>query len=262
MVPLNYMKRTAAKILCIVCLFVVNQGYLTGQDRPFRIGFQASPVFSGMRNKDDLIVKTGGNLGLKLGAISDIYLKNNLSVTLGINLAFHEGGEFQYEVGGNFLPDSELNDPLLQTGDKPLPDGVKIRYQVHYLEFPVGLKFRTEAKENMTWFFEAPVLTFSFLTRARGDIETADYFYEKENIRKDIGFANIFLGLGAGVEYAISQNNSLIGGLYFQRGLFDVTSDKGYFAFPNPDIIPTYFKVDEDSRASIGNLILCLGILF
>jgi len=256
------MKRITAKILCIMCLLVTGCGYLSGQDRPFRIGFQASPVFSGMRNNEDLIVKSGGNLGLKLGAISDIYYKENISLTIGLNLAFHEGGEFLYEVGGNFLPESELSDPLLQTGDKPLPDGVKIRYQVQYLEIPVGLKFRTASNGNMNWFFEAPVLTFSFLTRGRGDIETEDYLYEQENISKDLVVANIFLGLGAGVEYALSKNNSLIGGLYFQRGLFDVTRDHGHFAYPNPDIIPTYITVQEDSRATIGNLILCLGILF
>lgn len=256
------MKRTAAKILCIVCLLGVYHGYLSAQDRPFRIGFQASPVFSGIRNKDDLIVKTGGNLGLKLGAISDIYFKDNLSFTLGLNLAFHEGGEFQYEIGGNFLPDSELSDPLLQTGDKPLQDGVKIRYQLQYLEFPVGLKFRTEQKGNTTWFFEAPVLTFSFLTRGRGDIETSDFLYEQENFYKDLVVANVFLGLGVGIEYAISSNNALIGGLYFQRGLFDVTRDNGHTAFLNPDVIPTYITVQEDSRATIGNLVLCLGILF
>lgn len=252
----------AAKILCIVCLLVVSFGYLSGQDRPFRIGFQASPVFSGIRNREDIIVKNGGNLGLKLGAISDIYFKDNLSFTLGINLAFHEGGEFLYEVGGNYLPNSDLNDPLLQTGDKPLPDGVKIRYQLQYLEFPVGLKFRTQSNGNFNWFFEAPVLTFSFLTRGRGDIETEDYRYSNENINKDLVFANVFLGLGAGIEYPISQNNALIAGLYFQRGLFDVTKDNGYTAYHNPDIIPTYLKVQEDSRATIGNLILCLGILF
>ena len=256
------MKRTAAKILCIILMQVGLHAHLTAQDRTFRIGFQASPVFSGMRNKDDLIVKNGGNLGLKLGAISDIYFKNNLSFTLGLNLAFHEGGEFLYEIGGNYLPDSELSDPLLQTGDKPLPDGVKIRYQLQYLEVPVGLKFRTEEKGNITYFFEAPILTFSFLTRGRGDIESEDFLYEQENIYKDLIVANIFFGLGAGVEYAISKNNSLIGGLYWQRGLFDVTKDKGWRAIHNPDIIPTYLKQEDDSRATIGNLILCLGILF
>lgn len=256
------MKRIVAKISCIVLIMGSLHGYVSGQDRPFRIGFQASPVFSGIRNNDNLIVKNGGNLGLKLGVISDIYFKNNLSFTLGANLALNEGGEFIYDIGGNYLPDSELSDPFLQTGDKPLPDGVKIRYQAQYLEFPVGLKFRLEGKGNFTYFFEAPVLTFSILMRGRGDIETNDYLYEQENIYKDLALTNIFLGFGAGLEYAISKNNSLIGGLYWQRGLFDVTKDNGWRAIPNPEIFPTYIRQEEDSRATIGNLVLCLGILF
>ena len=256
------MKRTIAKILCVGVLVMTLQSYLSGQNNVFRIGFQASPVFSGIRNNNDLIVKNGGSLGLKLGAISDIPWKEHSSFTLGLNFAFHEGGQFLYEVGGNYLPNSDLSDPLLQTGDKPLPDGVKIRYQLQYLEIPAGLKFRTNEKGNATYFLEAPVITLAFLMRGRGDIETEDYIKEQENIKKDLVVPNIFLGLGAGVEYAMSQNNSLIAGLYFQRGLIDFTQDHGNSAVHNPDIIPTYLTEQDDSRATIGNLILFLGILF
>ena len=143
----------------------------------------------------------------------DIRWKEHTSITLGLNFAFHEGGEFLYEVGGNYLPNSDLSDPLLQTGDKPLPDGVTIRYQLQYLEVPVGLKFRFKEKGNVTYFLEAPVLTFSFLTRGRGDIESEDFLYEQENIKKDLVVPNLFIGFGAGMEYAISQNNSLKGGI-------------------------------------------------
>lgn len=256
------MKRTMAKIWCAGILVLILHAHVYGQDRSFRIGFQASPVFSGIRNNNDLIVKNGGNLGAKLGAISDIRWKEHTSITLGLNFAFHEGGEFLYEIGGNYLPNSDLSDPLLQTGDKPLPDGVKIRYQLQYLEVPVGLKFRLNEKGNTTYFLEAPVLTFSFLTRGRGDIESEDFLKEQENIKKDLVVPNLFIGFGAGMEYAISQNNSLIGGLYWQRGIIDFTQDHGNSAVLNPDIIPMYLTEQDDSRATVGNLILFLGILF
>lgn len=256
------MKRTIAKILCVSVLVFTLQAYLSGQDNVFRIGFQASPVFSGIRNNNDLIVKNGGNVGLKLGAISDIPWKEHSSFTLGLNFAFHEGGQFLYEVGGNYLPNSDLSDPLLQTGDKPLPDGVKITYNLQYIEIPAGLKFRTEEKGNFTYFLEAPVMTFAFLMRGRGDIETEDYIKEQENIKKDLVVPNVFLGLGAGVEYAMSQNNSLIGGLYFQRGLIDFTKNHGNSAVHNPEGFPVYITEQDDSRATVGNWILFLGILF
>lgn len=258
----KHMKRITAKILCILLTVAGTAGLTLAQDREFRIGFQASPVFSGLRSHDDLIVKNGGNLGLKLGAISNIYFKNNISFTAGINLAFHEGGEFLYEIGGNYLPNSELSDPLLQTGDKPLPDGVRIRYQLQYLEFPVGLKFRTEEKGNITWFAEAPTVSLSILMRGRGDIESEDFNYPQENIYRDLVPINFFIGFGGGMELAISSTNTLVGGLYWQRGMLDVTRDKGYRAIPNPDIIPPYIHDQENSRATIGNLVLFIGILF
>ncbi len=132
------MKRKAVKILCVI--LVISGTRLAAQDRALRFGFQISPLTSWVKNNDQLIVKNGGNVGLKLGTTADIYFKDNYSFTLGFNLAFHEGGEFLYEIGGNYLPNSELSDEMLQTGDKPLPDRVKIRYNLQYLDFPVGFK--------------------------------------------------------------------------------------------------------------------------
>jgi Outer membrane protein beta-barrel domain len=261
------MKRTAVKILC-VCMVLMNIiGPLSAQDRKVRIGFQTSPVFSTVRTNENLILKNGGNFGLKLGATGDIHFKENYSFTLGLNLAFHEGGEFLYEIGGNLFPNSELSDELLQTGDKPLPDGVMVRYKLQYLEFPVGFKIRTEQKGYFTYFLEAPVFTFSFLTRGRADIETEDYIYEGENVYKDLAVANVFWGFGGGVEYALSANTALVGGIYYQKGMFDFTRDNGHLAIENPDEDPNvpnddYFKTDENSRATVRNIVLRLGIIF
>lgn len=260
------MKRMAVKILC-VCLLIGMQISLYGQERALRIGFQTSPTFSWITNSDNLIVRNGGNLGLKLGTTADIYFRENYSFTMGLNLAFHEGGEFLYEIGGNYLPQSELSDEILNTGDKPLPDETKIRYSLQYIEFPIGLKLRTKEFGYKRYFIEAPVFTFSFLTRGRGDIETDDATYEGENIYKDLSVVNIFWGLGGGLEYAISQNNSLIAGLYYQNGLFDFTRDKGWRSIDNPDEDPNdptddYLRQTDDSKARVSNIVLKLGIIF
>jgi len=78
---------------------------------------------------------------------------------------------------------------------------------------------------------------------------------------------NIFWGLGAGLEYSISQNNALVGGIYYQNGFFDFIRDEGFWAIDNPDKdindpATYYLKPTEDSRAQVGNLVLRLGILF
>ena len=260
------MKRKVTKILCV--LLVLSGVTLTAQDRDLRFGFQVSPFSSTVKSNENLIVPNEGNVGIKLGATADIRFKTNSSFTLGFDLAFHEGGEFIYEIGGNFLPNSELSDEILNSGDKPLPDGVKIRYNLTYLDFPIGIKFRTkEGNGNMRYWLEAPVFTFSFLTRGRADIETDGAIYEHENVYKDMSVINIFWGLGAGLEYALSQNNSFYAGLYYQKGFFDFTRDEGWRAVERPGQDPNdpnddYIKQTDDSKASVGNVVLKLGMLF
>jgi hypothetical protein len=144
---------------------------------------------------------------------------------------------------------------------------VKIKYSLQYLEFPLGLKIRSREFGYIKYFIEAPVFTFSFLTRGRGDIKTNDFVYKQENIYKDLGLVNIFWGLGAGIEYSISQNNALIGGIYFQNGLFDFIRNNGHRAIVNPDEDPNdptddYFIQQEDSRSKVSNLVIRMGILF
>lgn len=255
------MKRKDAKILCIIALITISTTVMA-QERALRIGFSVSPMASWLSNNNNNIVRTGGNVGIKLGSSADIYFKDNYSFTTGINLGFHSGGTLRYETGGNYLPKSDLSDAILQTGDKPLPDGVKISYGLQYVEIPMGLKIRSKEVGYLRYFVEAPMFSLAFLTRARGTIETPDQKYERENIYKDMSIFNIFWGLGAGIEYAISEHNSLVGGLYFQNGLLDVTDDNGHTAYSNPDVIPPYILEKEDSRATVSNIILRLGILF
>lgn len=251
------MKRIQAKILCIaIVVSYLTVPAISQDDRSMRIGFQASPLLSWISNNDNRIVKTEGNIGLKLGTTADIYFKDNYSFTLGINLAFHEGGEFRYELPGSYLPKSDLTRPDLQTGTRPMDAGTKIKYNLQYVEFPLGLKIRSKEIGYIRYFVEAPVFTFSFLTRGRGDIETPSLKLERENIYKDLQVFNIFWGLGAGLEYSISENNSLIGGLYFQNGLIDFTRDQGHIEVEPLTTEP------EDSRATVNNIILRLGILF
>jgi len=245
----------------LVLLLVAVAG-LRGQDRSFRLGFQTGPAISWLNNNENLITRTGGHLGLKLGTTAEIHFSDSYAMTFGLGLGFHQGGEFQYSIGGNFLPNSTLSDPTLNTGDKPLPDGVKIDYRLQYIELPVGLKLRSREMGYNRFFIEAPIITLAILTRGRGDISAEQFLFERENIRKDLRFANIFWGLGAGIERSISLNNSVTAGIYYQNGLIDVTKNKGHRAIDNPEVVPPFLLQDEKSRATLSNLILRLGIFF
>ncbi|MDX1406484.1 MAG: outer membrane beta-barrel protein [Saprospiraceae bacterium] len=240
---------------------------VSSQSENFRLGVQLSPSFNWTNTDDNLINRAGTNLGITIGALGEFYFSEHVSLAGGLALAFGKGGTLQHDIGGNFLVESELSDPIFNTGDKPLPDGVEIKYTLQYLEFPLGMKFRTKEYGYLRFFGEVPILTWGIRMQARGAIDAGPLKAEKENIAKDVNFLNLAWGFGAGAEYALNENTSLQGGLYFQRGLTDMTRDKGRKAMDNPNQQPgdpddDYIFTREDAKAQLNQLTVRLAILF
>jgi hypothetical protein len=240
---------------------------LFSQSENLRLGFQISPTISSLKSSDAGIQTKGANLGLILGAMGEYYLSDKIAITGGLNLSFHQGGKIIHEIGGNFFTNSELSDDVLNTGDMPLPNGVKLNYSLQTLEIPFGMKIRTRELGYFRIFAELPTLNFIFVTQARANIEGAGVNVEKENIKKDVSFANFYLGAGIGGEYAISESTSFVFGIYYNGSVIDVTDNDAYKAFPNPNDRPgdptdDYFRQEEDSKGSISRFTIKLGLLF
>lgn len=254
--------RNCHKRVKIICLLFFALVSLNAQD-DFRIGFQASPVFNWVSNNDDEILPTGGSMGMRLGAVAEVKLSEILSVTGGLNFAFHQGGSFRYTVGGNFLPNSELSDETLQTGIKPLGDNTKIGYSIQYLEVPLGLKVHFQTQRNFHFYGLAPMITIAASTRARGKITTDEMVYKDQNIVKDVNRRNLFLGLGGGIEYELGRSTSFFAGILYQKGMIDFTRNKGHFARKHENYpLPEYMEDIEDSFAALHNLTIQIGLLF
>jgi Outer membrane protein beta-barrel domain len=220
----------------------------------FKFGIQASPTFSWLATDVQKIRGNGFNTGLKLGATADYYFLENYALSTGIGFGFNHGGQLLHETGGNFLANSTLSDPLYNT--RELPDLVKIRYHIQYVEIPFALKMRTQQFGYIRIFAQAPVITLGWRTQARGDISAEKIDLKKENIKPDVNPLLITWGVGGGVEYDISPSTSLVGGLYFNRNMIDVTRNKGNYSLVNGT------KVDEDSKAVLNAITLRLGIIF
>lgn len=240
---------------------------LRAQEGDFRLGFQLSPGFSWMTTNDRSISNVGTNMTIGLAARGEFGVSDRLAVTTGIGLTFNRGGTLRHETGGNFFPRSRLSDDSFNSGQKPLPDGSRLKYHLQYLQFPVALRWHVQGSELLKYYFEAPVLTWGFTVQRRGAIKAGDINTERENISKDVNPFNLSLGLGGGIEYAIGPKTSVVVGLSFQRGLLDVTNDKATKATLNPDDNPydpndDYFLEKEDARAVLNALLIRMGILF
>ncbi len=223
-----------------------------------RFGFQFSPTFSWMSANTTRINPSGTNLGLKLGMLAEYYFAgdNRYAFTTGLGFAFNNGGTLLHDFGGSYWTRSDLS-PSLDT----LPNNVKLKYGIQHLEIPLGLKmrFEPETSRDLAYYIE-PAVTLGFKTQARGEITGPGVGEqdEKINIRQEVNALNLSVGIGAGIEYQLSGNMSLLGGLAFQSGFTDATDDNGT-VINNPN------KPDgarEDSKGAINNIIVRIGVLF
>lgn len=164
-----------------------------------------------------------------------------------------------FEEAGAYWPNSDLS-PGIDT----LAAGSKLRYNLQYVEIPLGLKMRTREFGYVSYWLE-PNIAFGFRSQARGTIEGRRFDGgsvgedgEKINIRPEVGGLNMSWGLGGGVEYTLSGTTALLVGLNAQFGFSDVTKNTGTYFDSTRNDEPR----SEDSRAKITALTLKIGILF
>ncbi len=241
------MKRIIAPFFVMIFLSSAVQAQLTDN---FRFGFNLSPAITWLTSDapEGQVDSNGSNLAFKMGMMGDYYLgsEERFAITSGINITFNQGGALKYNnlgASGNLFPDSELSSSSLDS----LANGTSVRYKLQYLEIPVALKMRTAdiaAGGYMRFFAEVPLFTLGFNTKATADIDAPGG--EGQKVNDDINLFNVFWGLGGGVEYTVGQNTTLIGGIFYQNGMFDVTQDNNA----------------DDNKASLHSLTLRLGVMF
>jgi hypothetical protein len=226
----------------------------------FKFGIQASPTISWLKTDNQKIRSNGFNTGLKLGATADYYFLENYALSTGIGFGFNHGGKLSHEIGGNFLANSTLSDSRYNSATgKPLPDQVKIRYHIQYVEIPLALKMRTQQFGYMRYFAQAPIINLGWRTQTRGDIYAEKIDLKKENTKPDVNPLAISWGFGGGAEYDVSPSTSIVGGLYFQKGFFDTTRNKGNYSIE--DSAPQT-QIKEDSKAILSAITLRIGVIF
>jgi len=256
------------KIVATVVIFSVILSGLYAQTN-FRFGFEASPSFSWLKTDDNKINNNGTNVGLRLGLMGERYFAENYAITFGLGFAFNQGGKLQHDVGGNLLDGADLSDPLLDL----LPDGVNVKYNIQYVEIPIGFKMRTQEFGYLRYYAELPRFVVAIRTQARGDLngtymDNSTVSVEKEDLKGNVHIVSYAWGIGAGAEYSLNENTAVIAGLYFQNSMFDivrnrgsqfVVDDNGTPDIQSDDIITT---PEEDSKATLGSITIRIGVLF
>ncbi len=219
-----------------------------------RFGFQASPTLSWMLASTRGINKTGTNFGVRLGILSEYYFTENYAFVSGLGFSFNQGGTLVYESGGTYWPDSDKF-PAPDT----LPAGVRLGYNLQYFEIPIGLKMRTREFGYLRYYLE-PNFIIGFRTNARGSIEGMGIpdGTEQIDIRNEVNFFNMSVGIGGGIEYAISGTSSFIVGINLHFGFVDITQNANQVVDPGDG---GTFRPDNSKAVSNGAAIK-LGFIF
>ncbi len=249
------MKKIAGSTL----FFLIAFSFLSkaqNQYRDLKIGVHLSPSINWMNSQDNKINSVKSKLGLHTGMIGEWYFKEHYALTTGIGFAFGVGGTLQHEWGGKYWRLSNLGDAYAE-----MPDEVKLRYRIQYLEIPFGLKLKTTPIGYLSYFIE-PGFIFNIRTQAKGKIIGAGLPNATEvfTIKDEVNGMALAYRLGAGGNYQINRQMSFLFGLYFQKSFTDVTNNTGIVFDPSrgyPDREPLENAIDNQN-----SLIFRLGIIF
>jgi hypothetical protein len=104
-----------------------------------------------------------------------------------------------------------------------------------------------------------PGITLGIKTQSKGSINGRNLGSEFEdiNIKKEVNGVNLAWGIGAGVEYSLSETTALVGGIGFQVGFADITKDGSTEINPNNGE-----SRKENSVGKAHNITIKIAVLF
>jgi len=245
------------KIVFAAAFFTFLCTALNGQS-DFRFGIQFSPTITWLNSNENFINANGTAFGgPKLGMVGEKYFRENYAITFGLGFAFNQGGVLKHDFGGDLWRNSTLSNSIYHD----LPDGVGLRYSLQYVEIPFGLKMKTQEFGYIRYFAELPIFTLGILTQAQGAVEGTDMNTDKENIRDDVNLFAFSWGIGGGIEYSVGPNTSLVGGIYYQNNVTDVTKNDGKRRGPDddPEAEPTF---NETAKSALQGITIRIGVIF
>lgn len=194
-----------------------------------RFGFTTSPGISFYSADGKHHDSKGARFSFNYGAIVDFVIDNNerYTITSGLTIDMTGGNLKGMSTDGRFSS--------------------AMVTKVQYLEIPIGLKLRSnESAQNLTFYGTLGIVNgFKIRSRANyqytGEVVTEEGVtpinISEKNIRiddlrfypneiKKVTPYHLALHFEAGTEFRISDNTSLVGGIYFRNGFTNVIKDK------------------------------------
>jgi len=124
----------------ITITFVINSIYAQDENSKFHFGLKASPSLSWMKPDIKGISSDGSNINFSYGLITEFSLTPSYLFSTGIEIM---------NTGGNLAFDSKN---VYKTSDNDTIFLDSRKYNIRYLNIPIGLKFKTKEVGFFTYF--------------------------------------------------------------------------------------------------------------
>ncbi len=199
-----------------------------------RFGFRTSANFCWIKSTDKLLVNDGIKLTGSYGFNFQEKIYKTLWYEIGMDVSRIDG-----RLTNNYLQSFQRVEPK----DSNATKGASYNMKLNYIEIPFSFIGKTSEIGYMTYTFQGG-LTPAFLLSQNATIKKADSvggeFTGKLNSNRkddyvstsdDINFFRMAFVMGAGAEYALTKEVSIVGGFRYSNGLFRVNKNKAYDAF-------------------------------
>ena len=229
------------KKLLIIASFILGSLSIFAQEEPaFHFGVKASPSLAWLRSDTKGYASDGSKFGFSYGLITDFNFASKYAFSTGIDITYR-GGKFKTVQD---LKTKVNEDSVISTSAS---------YVLQYLEIPITLKLKTNEIGSVTYYVQvgvAPGINIrarknyasSTQTTVLGTKYTTTAEENKLDAQNEINSLNLSMIIGGGVEYTLSGQTVLVGGIQFNNGFLDV--------------------FDDTPKVNSNYLALTLGILF
>jgi len=215
--------------LLVSIILLASLTSLTGQGKT-KFSVHVDPQFTWFSSDESHIQNEASIFQLQYGLQMDRFFDDNYAFTLGFGVN-NLGGNLYYTDSTQFI---SKEDTLY------FEPGQTVKHKLRYLDFPLGLKLKTEELGYATFFLQIgfnPMVNISAIASSEDDV------YDNESIRESIHIFNLAYHAGIGIEYRLGGSTALIGGMRWTSGLLDVSST-------------------DDANIAVKAISIHLGVLF
>lgn len=197
--------------LIMILLWLMLPAGLAAQ-RPVSFSVHVDPQFAWLHSDEEEVEPDGSILHLRAGLQMEYFFQPNYAFAAGVGIN---------NLGGKLL---YIDSTAFYSGEDTLfvNPGQSVRQRFQYIDFPLGLKLKTEELGYLTLFLQ---LGFNPMIRINAYASGDDPFSDRESIGESVKTFNLGYHAGLGVEYRLGGTTALIGGLRWNAGLTDITKN-------------------------------------